>query len=167
MAWQKWKCTFIYHSANYLLLIQILGTVFDSSRQKKRTFKFPLGEGKVPSPKQVSMLEREGSNIYIFYMHEFNSEGNRYGTKIDVHSYLYCSFLHVDSIFLICFLSKLSNFFSSSALHSSANISPFPSLVLSILLLHAQVIKGWDEGVASMKVGERAVLYLPASYGYC
>ncbi|CAH3021546.1 unnamed protein product, partial [Porites evermanni] len=29
-----------------------------------------------------------------------------------------------------------------------------------------EVIKGWDEGVAQMKVGERAFLICPPEYGY-
>lgn len=29
-----------------------------------------------------------------------------------------------------------------------------------------QVIKGWDEGVATMSVGEKAVFELPSDYGY-
>lgn len=29
-----------------------------------------------------------------------------------------------------------------------------------------QVIRGWDEGFASMKVGERAILEIQPSYGY-
>ena len=29
-----------------------------------------------------------------------------------------------------------------------------------------QVIRGWDEGFASMKIGEKAILEIQASYGY-
>lgn len=29
-----------------------------------------------------------------------------------------------------------------------------------------QVIKGWDEGVARMKVGEKAIITCPPDYGY-
>lgn len=31
---------------------------------------------------------------------------------------------------------------------------------------HGQVIKGWDEGVAKMSLGEKAVLEMTADYGY-
>jgi peptidylprolyl isomerase len=34
------------------------------------------------------------------------------------------------------------------------------------LLGAGRVIKGWDEGVAKMKVGDQAVLVIPASLGY-
>lgn len=39
--------------------------------------------------------------------------------------------------------------------------SPF-SFVIGV----GQVIKGWDEGVLSMKVGGRRTLHIPASLGY-
>ena len=34
------------------------------------------------------------------------------------------------------------------------------------LINRGEVIKGWDEGVLTMKIGERAMLYLSSSYGY-
>ncbi|EGC35197.1 hypothetical protein DICPUDRAFT_33801, partial [Dictyostelium purpureum] len=34
------------------------------------------------------------------------------------------------------------------------------------LLLNSQVIKGWDEGVAQMKVGEISKLTISPDYGY-
>lgn len=39
--------------------------------------------------------------------------------------------------------------------------SPFTFLVGG-----GQVIRGWDEGVATMKIGERAILVLSSAYGY-
>ena len=36
----------------------------------------------------------------------------------------------------------------------------------SFTLGQGQVIKGWDEGVASMKAGGRRTLVIPASLGY-
>lgn len=36
----------------------------------------------------------------------------------------------------------------------------------SFLLGQAQVIKGWDEGIAKLKIGTKAVLKIPASLGY-
>jgi FKBP-type peptidyl-prolyl cis-trans isomerase len=42
----------------------------------------------------------------------------------------------------------------------------FSTLSLLLLLLLLQVIKGWDEGVAQMSVGERANLTCSPDYAY-
>ena len=49
---------------------------------------------------------------------------------------------------------------------AAALILPASFLSLSILALTAQVIKGWDEGVMKMSLGEKAVLNITSDFGY-
>jgi hypothetical protein len=39
-------------------------------------------------------------------------------------------------------------------------------LICTHALLASQVIKGWDEGVMKMSLGEKAILRITSDYGY-
>lgn len=83
------------------------------------------------------------------------------GSKVTVEANLYLSKKEEEGTNRIRGLPIWSTHQSSGFLFPSATVSPFTYTSGT-----GGVIKGWDDGVATMKKGERAELYIPWQYAY-
>jgi peptidylprolyl isomerase len=61
---------------------------------------------------------------------------------------------------------KYAGFLKDGTVFDASYTRPAPQDVFKFTLGGGQVIKGWDQGLIGIKVGERRQLLIPADYGY-